>query len=88
MVRKTKKELIMSEVMSEYMEESELVHMTPGELAFVRVPLHNMSATTQAYRVIVDDPDVDFDLKRPEVRMVHSATEQEHWVKNGKMKKP
>ena len=46
MVRKTKKELIMSEVMDEYMEESELVNITPGELAFVKVPLHNMSGAT------------------------------------------
>lgn len=87
-VRQTKKELVMSEVMGEYMEESEIVHMTPGEISFVRVQLHNTTQTTQAYRVVIDDPDVDFDLKRPEVRMVHSASEQEHWVTKREMKKP
>ena len=88
MVRKTKKELILSEVMGEYLADSQLVHMTPGEMAFVKVPISNTSRDAQAYRVVIEDPDTVFDLPLPEVRLVHAPHELEMWVKKGKVKRP
>ena len=51
MIRNTKKDLIMNEVMNEYLEDSQRVNLIPGEISFVKILVQNDTNTRQAYRV-------------------------------------
>jgi hypothetical protein len=87
MIRQTKKDMIISQVMGSYMAESKQVSVVPGDLSFMVLPLENVSQQRQVYQIAIHDPDSNF-LEREEVTMVYSAHEFEHWVKQGKVKKP
>lgn len=43
MIRQTKKDLIISEVMGSYLSDSKMVAMVPGDLSFMVLPLENVS---------------------------------------------
>ena len=45
MIRSTKKELIMESVMSQYLEDSHQVFLSPGDVQFISVPLDNNTQT-------------------------------------------
>jgi len=41
MIRQTKKDMIITQVMGDYLHDTKLVAVTPGDQAFVTLPLHN-----------------------------------------------
>ena len=87
MIRQTKKDLIISQVMGNYLTDSKMVSVTPGDITFVTMPVHNDTRQNQVYVVAIHDPDVEA-TKMEEVSLVYSANEMEHWAKLGKMKQP
>lgn len=79
----------MNEVMSEYLADSQLVHLFPGDINFVKIQLKNNGQTSRAYKISIDDPDFHlFKQGQEEVRMVYTPHEVEYWAKRGKVKMP
>lgn len=87
MLRQTKKQQIISELMGNYMADSIMVHVVPGKIAFVSLKVENNTQSPQVYSVNIQDPDEHF-TEDKEVQMVFSPKELEYWVKKGKVKRP
>ena len=60
MIRQTKKDMIISQVMGSYMAESKQVSVVPGDLSFMVLPLENVSQQRQVYQIAIHDPDSNF----------------------------
>lgn len=87
MIRQTKKDLIIQEVMGSYLTGAQMVTVVPGEVTTLSHMLHNQTNETQVYTIQISDPDKQF-LEQEEVSMVSNQVEYEFWVSKGKAKKP
>jgi hypothetical protein len=85
MIRQTKKDLILSQVISGYLTDSKKVAVTPGDVSFVSMHLQNQTNEKQVYSVTIQDPHQDF-LEREEVTLVYSQHELQHWANQGKIR--
>ena len=82
-VRQAKKDAIINQVLGDYMEDCQMVALTPGEPSFLTHTLKNATSERHAYTIQVQDPDRGMFMD-PEITLVHSDTELRHWAKRGK----
>ena len=87
MIRQTKKDMIINQVMGNFMTDSKMVSVIPGDISFVTMPIQNDSQETKVYQIAIHDPDVSF-LETQEVSMVYSQVELEHWARKEIIRKP
>ena len=66
MIRQSKKDLIINQVLNGYMADSQIVPLVPGELSFITIPLENKSTKREVYTVKITDPDHNL-VERDEV---------------------
>jgi hypothetical protein len=63
----------MNNIMGEYLEESKVIPMIPGDVTFIKVPVTNHSQMQKAYSITIDDPQADLFLDgRREVQMIYT----------------
>jgi len=87
MIRQTKKDMIIGQVMGNYLDKSKQVTVVPGEISFETLTVSNETAERCVYEVSVEDEDRNlFGIE--EVTLVYIPNEIEQWVKKGKVKKP
>jgi hypothetical protein len=79
-IRNTKKQLIISQVMQNYISDSKVIHLIPGEISFHSIKLVNESDQRQVYRIEIEDRENNM-LEQQEVQLVYSPHEFEHWYK-------
>ena len=86
MIRQTKKNQIIKQVMGTYLSDSLQVPVIPGDIYFMTVPIENRTKERQAYQITIQDPDEDL-TEFKEVQLVHQVHELQHWEKLGKQKR-
>jgi hypothetical protein len=79
--------MIINSVMGSALGDSTLMHVIPGQVSFMSIPLENNSGIRQVYEVRIEDPD-SVNTEHEEVQMVANALEMDYWVKKGKVRKP
>ena len=79
--------MIINSVLGGQLSDSTLIHVIPGQISFMSIPIENTSGIRQVYEVRIEDPDSN-NTEHEEVQMVSAALEFEHWVKKGKVKRP
>jgi len=57
MIRQSKKDMIINQVLRGYMSDSQVIHLIPGELSFMTVQVENKSNLRQVYKIKIHDPD-------------------------------
>mmetsp|Transcript_597 Transcript_597/g.687 ORF Transcript_597/g.687 Transcript_597/m.687 type:complete len:120 (-) Transcript_597:1134-1493(-) len=57
MIRQSRKEMIINQVMKGYMSEAHPIHLIPGELSFMTLTVANKTNLRQVYKVKIYDPD-------------------------------
>ena len=79
--------MIINSVLGGQLADSTLIHVIPGQISFMSIPIENTYGIRQVYEVRIEDPD-SMTTEHQEVQVVSSALEFEHWVKRGKVKRP
>jgi hypothetical protein len=57
MIRQSRKDMIINSVMGSAMGDSTLMHVIPGQVSFMSIPLENNSGLRQVYEIRIEDPD-------------------------------
>lgn len=87
MIRQSRKDQVINSVMGGQLADSTLIHVIPGQISFMSIPIENTSGVRQVFQVRIEDPD-SLTTEHQEIQVVTSALELEHWVRKGKAKRP
>lgn len=80
-IRETKKDLLVNNLIGGEGEGSTTMYITPGENNFFTHELRNGSSQSIIYTVRITDPDVSNGcLKNDELTLVSDSSEMMHWV--------